>query len=42
MAPLIRQNYQSQAREAYEKSKFELTKSLMILEVISRTPLIQK
>lgn len=33
---------QSQAREAYEKSKFELTKSLMILEVISRTPLIQK
>ena len=33
---------QSQAREAYEKSKFELTKSLMILEVISRTPLIRK
>lgn len=33
---------QSQAREAYEKSKFELTKSLMILEVISRTPIIRK
>ena len=30
------------AREAYENSKFELTKSLMILEVISRTPLIRK
>lgn len=33
---------QSQAREAYEKSKFELTKSLLILEVISQTPIIQK
>lgn len=33
---------QSQARESYEKSKFELTKSLMILEVISRTPIIRK
>ena len=33
---------QSQAREAYEKSKYELTKSLMILEVISRTPIIRK
>ena len=33
---------QSQAREAYENSKFELTKSLMILEVISRTPIIRK
>lgn len=33
---------QSQAREAYEKSKFELTKSLMILEIISRTPIIRK
>ena len=32
---------QSQAREAYEKSKYELTKSLMILEVISRTPLYE-
>lgn len=33
---------QSEAREAFEKSKFELTKSLMILEVISRTPIIRK
>ena len=33
---------QSTAREAYENSKFELTKSLMILEVISRTPIIIK
>lgn len=33
---------QSQAQEAYEKSKFELTKSLMILEVISRTSIINK
>lgn len=33
---------QSAAREAYEKSKFELAKSLMILEVISRTPIIRK
>lgn len=33
---------QSTAREAYENSKFELTKSLMILEVISRTPIIRK
>lgn len=33
---------QSQAEEAYEKSKFELTKSLMILEVFSRTPIIRK
>lgn len=33
---------QSTAREAYENSKFELTKSLMILEVISRTPIIKK
>lgn len=33
---------QSQAREAFEKSKFELTKSIMILEVISRTSIIRK
>lgn len=33
---------QSQAQESYEKSKFELTKSLMILEIISRTPIIRK
>ena len=30
---------QSQAQETYERSKYELTKSLMILEVISRTPI---
>lgn len=33
---------QSSALEAYEKSKFELTKSLMILEVITRTSILQK
>lgn len=33
---------QSTAREGYENSKFELTKSLMILELISRTPIIRK
>ena len=33
---------QSQAKESFEKSKFELTKSLMILEVISRTTIIRK
>ncbi|MBD3590373.1 TolC family protein [Bacteroides sp. GM023] len=33
---------QSTARESYENSKFELTKSLMILEIISRTPIIRK
>ncbi|MDD3037752.1 TolC family protein [Bacteroides sp.] len=32
---------QSKAREAFESSKFELTKSLMILEVISRTSIIK-
>ena len=30
---------QSDALEAFEKSKFELTKSLMILELITRTPI---
>lgn len=38
----VEKERQSQAREAFEKSKFELTKSLMILEVISRTPIIKK
>lgn len=38
----VEKERQSQAREAYEKSKFELTKSLMILELISRTPIIRK
>ena len=33
---------QSWARESYENSKSELTKSLMILEIISRTPIIRK
>lgn len=33
---------QSSAREAFENSKFELAKSLMILEVISYTPIIRK
>lgn len=33
---------QSQAQETYERSKYELTKSLMILEVISRTTIIRK
>ena len=33
---------QSTAMEAYEKSKFELTKSLMMLEVITRTPILRK
>lgn len=33
---------QSSATEAYEKSKFELTKSLMILEVITRTSILRK
>lgn len=33
---------QSSALEAYEKSKFELTKSLMILEVITRTSILRK
>lgn len=38
----VEKERQSQARESYENSKFELTKSLMILEVISRTPIIKK
>ena len=33
---------QSTALEAFEKSKFEVTKSLMILEVITRTPILRK
>ena len=33
---------QSQARESFEKSKLELTRSLMILEVITRTSIISK
>ena len=30
------------ALEAFEKSKLEVTKSLMILEVITRTPILKK
>lgn len=33
---------QSIAQEGFEKSRFELTKSLMILEVITRTPILKK
>lgn len=38
----IEKGRQSQALESFEKSKFELTKSLMILEVITRTPILRK
>lgn len=34
----VEKQRQSVALEAYEKSKFEVTKSLLILEVITRTP----
>jgi len=33
---------QSQALERFENTKFELTKSLMILEIITRTPILKK
>lgn len=38
----VEKQRQSSATEAYEKSKFELTKSLMILEVITRTSILRK
>ena len=38
----IEKERQSDALEAFEKSKFELTKSLMILELITRTPILKK
>lgn len=38
----IEKGRQSQALESFEKSKYELTKSLMILEVITRTPILRK
>lgn len=38
----VEKQRQSSAMEAYEKSKFELTKSLMILEVITRTSILRK
>ncbi|WP_455591487.1 TolC family protein [Bacteroides sp.] len=37
----IEKERQSTAQERFENSKFELTKSLMVLEVITRTPIIQ-
>lgn len=33
---------QSTAQERFENSKYELTKSLMVLEVITRTPILKK
>lgn len=38
----IEKERQSTAQERFENSKFELTKSLMVLEVITRTPIIKK
>ena len=38
----VEKQSQSVALEAYEKSKFEVTKSLLILEVITRTPILRK
>ncbi|WP_291547707.1 TolC family protein [Bacteroides sp.] len=38
----VEKERQSQAQERFENSKFELTKSLMILEVITRTPILSK
>ena len=38
----VEKGRQSTALEAFEKSRFELTKSLMILEVITRTPILRK
>lgn len=38
----VEKDRQSQTRERFENSKFELTKSLMILEVITRTPMLRK
>ena len=38
----VEKQRQSTAMEAYEKSKFELTKSLMMLEVITRTSIVRK
>ena len=33
---------QSSALEAFEKSKYELTRGIMILEVVTRTPILKK
>lgn len=38
----VEKQRQSQAQEAFENSKFELTKSLMILEIITRTQILKK
>ena len=38
----VEKDRQSQTQERFENSKFELTKSLMILEVITRTPMLRK
>lgn len=38
----IEKERQSTAQERFENSKYELTKSLMVLEVITRTPIIKK
>lgn len=38
----VEKQRQSVALESYEKSKFEVTKSLLILEVITRTPILRK
>ena len=38
----VEKERQSNALEAFENSRFELTKSIMILEVISHTPIINK
>lgn len=37
----VEKERQSIAQERFENSKYELTKSLMVLEVITRTPIIQ-
>lgn len=38
----VEKQRQSTAMEAFEKSRFEVTKSLMILEVVTRTPILKK
>lgn len=38
----VEKEKQAMAQERFESSKFELTKSLMILEIITRTPILRK
>ena len=38
----VEKERQSTALEAFEKSRFEVTNSLMILEVVTRTPILKK